>query len=329
MRNRTILLLVFGILFLSIPTQYTVAWKNGSYAYNKLDYDYEEDFGTHDWIASAALDVLLEDDHSQWSWLEERKEIYLLGTEAPDNGDLETHLDGETVEGFGDTAKHHVYYNEDGSIANNEDDGALRAKSCGDLADQCMEDNKLDQAAFYFGAMTHYIADLSMYAHIAENNVAPYYTDFDEHHAQVEGYVQTRTNEYDNLEEFFEFFDIDVDEKKPYDAAIDLGWDTYKDPDPSESINRDAKWLHDNFFTDWEDNKDDCDKDTTTHQLYYDRIEENLNNAIEAIVAAMNYIGGSESSVPSYPLSFTIFLIAVMIVGYIIIITKKKKCINH
>ena len=35
-------------------------WKNGSYANNPADFDYNTDYGSHDWIADAILDYLLE-----------------------------------------------------------------------------------------------------------------------------------------------------------------------------------------------------------------------------------------------------------------------------
>lgn len=321
----------FGIILFTIPFSFTVAWKNGSYGHNDSDYDYEKDYGTHDWIAEAALNALLDEDSDDWTWLKDRKEIYFVGTEAPDNSDVSMNLDGKKIEGFGDTSKHHVYFNTDGSISNNEDDAALRAKSCGDLADASIEENKLDQAAFYFGAMTHYISDLAMYCHVAENNIPQNNNiDFDgwsshEQHSKVEGYVQSRSNDDSDKEEFFKIFNFKIKEKKPYDAAIDLAWDTYEDPDPSESITRDAVWLHDNFFSSWEDKYEDRSDDTTSHQLYYDRIEENLNNAIEACASAMFYIGGAKSGMPSYPIIIIMAISLSTVIGLIIFELKRNK----
>lgn len=305
-----VLCLFIGLM---LPITSALAWKNGSYAYHKTDYSYDDDYGTHDWIAEAALDALVEADSATWDWLnqEERKVIFLLGTEAPDNGGLETHLDGELVEGFGDTVKHHVYFTETGEINNNEDDSALRAKSCADLADSYLEQLKYEKAAFYLGAMTHYIADLAMYAHVAENNVDPHNIDFDEHHSKVEGYVDTRTNDYENTEEFFEISSPDIkSDKKPYDLAKDLAWKTYKDED--NNGDHDAVWLHNNFFSDWASDKDDRDSDIATHQEYYDRTEYLLNEAIEASASAMAYVGGLEEGAAD-PLTITI--IVVIIVG--------------
>lgn len=292
-----VLSLTFGIIIISfLPIGFVSGWGNGksgcSYANDNLSYDYDCNFGTHDWIAKSALNALIEDNSSKWSWLSDREKIYLVGTEAPDNSGVNMTLDGVTVEGFGDNTYHHIYFNEDGTIKNNEDDAALRAKSCGDLADMYGTDDKLDLAAFYLGAMVHYIGDLSMYAHVADNNTDPHYMDFATHHSTIEGYVQTRSNEYDNITQFFQISSFSIGSKKPYDAAISLAWDTYKDPNPSESTIRDAVWLHNNHFTGWKQTFSTRDDDTVTHQLYYDRIEENLNNAIQVSAAAINNITG-------------------------------------
>ncbi len=317
--------LLISIVFLSflwiIPL--CVAWKNESYANYPDNFDYENDYGTHDWIADAALDSLLKEDESSWGWLNERKEIFLLGTEAPDNGDLKTTLDGETVEGFGDTAKHHIYFDQEGSVISDEDDSAKRAEECGDLAKESKEKEKFEVAAFYLGAMAHYIADMGMYSHVAENNKAPYYKDFDEYHTKVEGYVESRTNDNEDKERFFTIHDPTIEEKDPYDAAKDLAWDTYKDKDASESTTRDANWLHDHFFTNWADTGADREKETDTRQLYYDRIEESLNNAIDACASAMLFVGGMKSS-PSYSIPLLIGATVSAIISIIIIKLRKK-----
>jgi len=64
----------------------------------------------------------------------------------------------------------------------------------------------------------------------------------------------------------------------------------------------------------------DRDQDTTLHQQYYNRVEENLNNAIRLTSEAMNYIVGSEFE-PQQGLSFLeIFLTYLLPIGGIIAI---------
>lgn len=287
---------LFAIIFLS-NTLYVNAWNNGSYAYNKTDYDYENDYATHDWIAEYALDKLMETSSSDWEWLNEPdlKKIYLLGTEAPDNSGVETTLDGEIIEGFGDKSKHHIYFYENGEVL--EDDAALLAKKWGNLADARYEEGKKEQAAFYLGAMTHYIADMSMYAHIAQNYEDETFddVDFDEHHSTLEGYVGTRTNDYEKRDEFFKLGNVEItDEKRPYDIAVDMAWETYRDE--SNNGDHDALWLHENFFTGWAANYDKRSEDNVTQRAYYNRIETLLTKAVEASASAMAYVGSISSA---------------------------------
>ncbi len=326
MKKLKTLFIFLGIFFLTLPFSFCSAWSNGSYAYDYVQYDYNTDYGTHDWIAEGALDALMAYDGANWGWLNDanRKKIYLVGTEAPDNSGVSMVLDGVEETGFGDTPKHHVYIL---GVSTNvtSNDAALRAKTCGEIADAAISANKLDKAAFYLGAMTHYIADLSMYAHCVPNNVWPDYIDFDTYHSTVESRVLTRTNDHDNREEFFKMNpSVSIGNKAPYDVAIELAWETYKDPTP-ESTTRNAVWLHNNFFSTWASNFAERSSDTTTHQLYYDRIEECLNNAIAACATAMVNIGGVPSTLPSYPLPLLGFIFGISILGLIILETKRNK----
>lgn len=289
------LLALAALLILQGPL--VTAWSNGSYAHTFPAYDWERDYSTHDWIAEGALDALSALNGSAWEWLELRIQIYLLGTEAPDNAGVNVSLDGERILGFGDVAWHHIYLEWDnGSVV--EDDAALRAKAMGDLADARLAEGKLDQAAFYLGAMTHYIADVSMFSHCAENGVYPHYLDFDYEnrgegdevyvHGLVEARVGTRTNDYRDREEFFRILGADPGAKSPYDAAVDLAWDTFRDPNGTRS----AVWLRENYFSDWAQTR--AAESDPGKEEYYARIEENLNEAIEACASALLYATGRE-----------------------------------
>jgi len=275
--KKQILFLLFFMLSL-FQIQQVNAWSNGNsgsaYANDLGSFNIEVNYGGHDWIADRALEILFSDNSTNWQWLHDRKNIMFLGTEAPDNSNVNDTFNGIIVSGFGDTTYHHIYFEENGDIMNNEDDAALRAKSTGDLANMYYGDSKLDLAAFYLGTMAHYLGDMAMYAHTAKNYVDPYNIDFDEHHSTIEGYVHTRTNEYDDVFEFFKVNISSISNRTPYNAAVETAWSTYQD----------AKWSHDNFFTGWKQSYDSRLTDTYANQLYYLEIEQNLNNAIQACV---------------------------------------------
>ncbi|OLS15494.1 MAG: hypothetical protein RBG13Loki_0889 [Promethearchaeota archaeon CR_4] len=321
-KKNAVLATVMVILTATIPfIDSGSAWKNGSYAYNSASYSYSDDFGTHDWVAEAALNALYSVDKSNWQWLMDRKTIFLVGTEAPDNSGVSMTLDGTAVSGFGDTTKHHIYFNEDGTISNNEDDAAIRAKTVGDLADVAMDADKYDLAAFYLGTMTHYIADMGVFCHVAENNVAPHYLDFDKNHTEFEDYVGSRTNNHANPEEFFQIASFSINSTTPYNAAKNLAWDTYKDPTGSH----DAKYLYDNFFGSWVLTFAARSGDSSEHRTYYNRVEQNLNNAIAACAAAINSALGIGSTgntgvtdgMPAYPLPIFVAFATIAMLGLI------------
>ena len=107
MRKKILVPCIFLCLIL-IPCAQTIAWSNSSYANNSSNYNYNLHYGTHDWIAQRALEMLIEDNYTKWKWLEDRERIFLTGTEAPDNSNLAMILDDELVQGYGDFENHHV-----------------------------------------------------------------------------------------------------------------------------------------------------------------------------------------------------------------------------
>ena len=93
---------ILAFFIITALTTKSVALPNGSYAYNSSSYDYNNDFAGHDWVANASLTALMNDNTTRWQWLEDRKSIFLVGTEAPDNEDVSMTLDGSAISGFGD-----------------------------------------------------------------------------------------------------------------------------------------------------------------------------------------------------------------------------------
>jgi len=120
-------------------------WSNGGYSADPNNPDY----GTHDWIANAALQPQTKDvTFLKTSY----NSLFLLGTEAPDNPSY-----------IGDSGKHHVYYSNDGSVQ--DDASAVRAASIYSSALQYLKSNDLDYAAFEIGVMAHYISDVGVFGH--------------------------------------------------------------------------------------------------------------------------------------------------------------------
>ena len=146
MQRTSSVLLVIGVLFAGmVVVPGARSWGNGGWSADPLNPDY----GIHDWIAEKALDMQVIDVtflkttyHSE----------YLYGTEWPDN-----------PSNIGDTFNHHVYYFATGALQ--ADIGAVRAQAMYNQALTYLASSDYRNAAYYIGAMTHYIADLGVFGH--------------------------------------------------------------------------------------------------------------------------------------------------------------------
>jgi len=140
------MLVCIVVLLLAGSSPAATGWSNGGYS---ADPD-NPDYGTHDWIADKALSIQTRDVaflkttyHSE----------YLIGTEAPDNPDY-----------IGDSiANHHVYYYSNGTAQ--DDVCADRAKAMYDSALPQLVAGDYSVAAYYIGAMAHYISDVGVFGH--------------------------------------------------------------------------------------------------------------------------------------------------------------------
>ncbi|HID90346.1 TPA: hypothetical protein EYP44_00095, partial [Candidatus Bathyarchaeota archaeon] len=206
------------------------------------------DYGTHDWIAERAKDWL---PAAEREWIDEWLHWFLYGTEYPDNADAAY---GATS-GYGDTSEHHVYYSDEGSVL--DDSAAVRAREEFCKALDALREGKHDVAAIYAGAMTHYIADLAVFAHVMTGEA---------HHGDYEGYVERHRDEFERYLEF----DGELDVISAYDAAIELGWDTYGDDGGPYT----ALWMDTNY--NWSD------------PAFRDRCGESINLGVNYIADVLH-----------------------------------------
>jgi hypothetical protein len=186
-----------GIMFFSSLMTNAFAWSNGHSSGNFNPNNPEElvswkktHYGTHDWIAEAALEAVLA-DNSAYSWYDtnglpfwdnRRKIIFLVGTEAPDlrdkpneNGYISTTLDGKQVGGDHTSSKHKVWFNPDN---NPRTEDSMREKNGMWLFDliktyttnvrNALKNRKCDLAAFYMGHVVHVISDITNWAQVSD-----------------------------------------------------------------------------------------------------------------------------------------------------------------
>ncbi len=232
------------------------AWSNGGYS---ADPD-NPDYGTHDWIADMALDMQTRDVTFLKTTYHAK---FLLGTEAPDNPEF-----------IGDTFNHHVYFTSTHLL---EDDAcALRAEDMYQLARDGLEAADYDNAAYYIGAMAHYIADPGVFGHTMGA-----YTDWgaEVHHSDYENEVDSRI---DSLPTPAGFSLADMD---AYNATIFLAENiTFGNGQIQSNV-----WMDSNY--NW------------TNPAFVTSTMASLNRSVSAVAASINHliIQAGSSPIPTPP----------------------------
>ncbi|MGQ9479667.1 MAG: zinc dependent phospholipase C family protein [Thermoproteota archaeon] len=256
---RSIPIAVFLIILMQHIAENSYGWSNGGYSSDPTHPKY----GTHDWIAQHALDWLPNEEKAM---ILSNLNIYLYGTELPDNG--------QAPDGIGDTGKHHVYYYANGSLQ--DDASARRAQEEFSLALSYYRAGNITEVVKRLGAMTHYISDMAVFAHVMGSR-----TDWggEKHHGGYEEYVNSKTSAYSEFSEFLSF-DGSLEKISAYEAALRLAYDTTFDVDG----NLTCVWMDSNY--DWD------------NPLFQSRCEESLNLAVN-LVADILHTFYVETSVTS------------------------------
>ncbi|UCE80644.1 MAG: zinc dependent phospholipase C family protein [Methanobacteriota archaeon] len=174
---------------------------------------------------------------------------FLFGTEAPDHPSY-----------FCDHENHHVYFNKSGGIQ--DDIGAIRASDMYKLVVGAIDTRSLSQAAFYLGAMAHYIGDIGVFGHTMGAD-----TDWgsEVHHADYEEAVDSMFSSLD------EPLTIGLGNKDPYNATLDLA----KDITFGTSNIKANKWMDDWYS--W------------SNSTFRTSAIASLHASVGAVAAAFNY----------------------------------------
>ena len=170
------------------------AWSNGGYSTDQANPDY----GTHDWIAEAALDLQTRDvTFLRTTYHTE----FLLGTEAPDNPEY-----------IGDTTKHHVYFYSSHQLQ--DDACAVRASQIYQTALGYLLTGDYHSAAFDIGVLAHYVSDPGVFGHTMGA-----YTDWggEVHHSDYENAFESM------LGSLSPPTGLSLGDSDAYNATLDLG----------------------------------------------------------------------------------------------------------
>jgi len=187
------MMLLLVLLFAVGVQPQTIAWSNGGYSSDPDNPDY----GTHDWIADKAIAIQTMDASFLKTTYHAR---FLLGTEAPDNSAY-----------IGDGTNHHVYYYSSGDLQDGK--SAIRASQMYQIALGYLSSQDLGNAAYYIGAMTHYVADVGVFGHTMGSG-----TDWgaEDHHSDYENAIQSMTGSLSSPT------GVSLSDSDAYAATLDL-----------------------------------------------------------------------------------------------------------
>jgi Zinc dependent phospholipase C len=174
--------LALSLALLGAPP-HVQGWNNGPPGNTTTDTATEcgaPPYSTHDWVADHALALLPEEERA---WLMPHHALYLLGTEAPDNRTIAAACTSPH-RGYDDRRLgHSVEWTRSWSRMTN-DRAARRAQEEYDKAAVAFRQGNRPAAAFYLGAMAHYIGDVSQYGHAIQGET---------HHGDYESWVGSQT----------------------------------------------------------------------------------------------------------------------------------------
>ena len=169
-------------MLISTPAYSWTNGQSGNATTNKAEECDSPPYSTHDWIADHALDFL---PANEKAWLVPHKALYLIGTEAPDNSKIHAACGGPH-RGYNDRSSgHSVQWKSNWKgFVKKKNRAAWRAGEEYYKAVRAYKQGNHSAAAFYLGAMAHYIGDVSQYGHAIPN---------EKNHSNYEGWVTRRT----------------------------------------------------------------------------------------------------------------------------------------
>jgi hypothetical protein len=147
--------LLLCALLLGLGADNLAAWHNGI----KSATPNGPKFGGHDYIAYQAYLLA-----GKPQWLTANMNVYLTGTAGPDTAVIKP---AGTVGRYQDTSPCHcILFDARGGVV--DDRMAVRATEEYGKANVALAGNRQRLAAFYAGAMAHYIGDLSQFCHLMD-----------------------------------------------------------------------------------------------------------------------------------------------------------------
>ncbi len=258
--------LIICVCLSTLSVKPASGWSNGGYSADPM----QPDYGTHDWIAQHALDYL---PAAEKQFITDNLATYLYGTELPDNSG--------PMDGIGDTGKHHIYFYANGTLQ--DDTSAMRASEEYQKALNYLKDQNYSAAAKEAGIMTHYIADMAVWAHMMGSTTV-WGSEPSSLHSNYESYVDTRTNNYTDTYNSFLVYDGSLVNLSAYTSAINLANDSTFDQGGIYT----CIWMNNSY--------------STSNPAYWNRAGESLNLAVNSVADVLHSLYlESGNAVPEVP----------------------------
>ena len=263
----TSLQIILSLLLVASIARTTAGWSNGGYSSNSS----QPLYGTHDWIAEHALDWL---PTQEKKYIQDNVQAYLYGTELPDNNNA------SVLGHIGDTTRHHVYFWSSGAIQ--EDNSAIRASQEYEQALVYLNASDYVNAAKTAGIMSHYIADVAVFAHVM-GSTTDWGAETGNVHSNYESYVNTRTSSYSTTYNNYLSYDGNLVSVSAYDATLNIARDTTFDKGGIYN----CTWM-DNHYS-------------TSNPIYWNRAGESLNLAVNTLADVLHtlYVNSNQLTAPT------------------------------
>ncbi len=268
-KSYLIIILLLAILLLipysPLMTQYT-AWKNGPTGSEFSTDPATPKYGTQDWIAEHALDML---NDNEKQYLLKNLATYLYGTELPDKT--------TGADAINDPELQHIYFNTTGSLM--DDSAAIRTVEERDLAIDFIENGDIYNGTLHLGIMTHYLAALAAFGNVMNET----YWGIPVNHTNYIDYVNSKMASYTSEFDSYLSPSTSIIANNPYDAAVLVAYDTTFDTKGTKT----CTWMDNNYG--W------------SNGLFKDRCGASLNFAVNAIADVLHFIYKDNFTSPSSP----------------------------
>jgi hypothetical protein len=146
--------IAFAFAFFVLAASPVSTWHNGG---DRLEHPPK--FGTHDYIAFQAYKLA---PAARVTWITQNLTAFFIGTEAPDTNKK---IPAVTEGGYHDSLQCHcVLFDASGHVT--RDRAMRRVREEFTRAVAALNSGQRDRAAFFAGAMAHYVGDLSQFCHV-------------------------------------------------------------------------------------------------------------------------------------------------------------------